>query len=226
MTAPSPPRLTLLRHGKSVWNQQNRFTGWEDVPLSPAGIAEARAAARAMRRANLAFDMALVSNLKRAIATLWLVLEEMDTMWLPQTSDWRLNERHYGALQGKNKAEATAEHGAEQIHQWRRGITTPPPPHPGPQPLLAGVPPPTGESLQDILPRLRAVYTDRITPALTAGQSVLIVAHGNSLRALIKLIENTDDTAITQTELPTATPWTYQFTPALTPTQKRILTPH
>lgn len=202
-------QLTLLRHGKSVWNKENRFTGWVDVPLAAEGVQEARAAAAAMRRAGLVFDAAFASNLRRALATLWLVLEETEQMWLPQHSDWRLNERHYGALQGLNKEETTAKHGAEQVQKWRRSVGERPPPLTGEQPALAGVQPPTGESLQDVIPRVRAVYEERIAPQLAGGASVLVVAHGNSLRALIKQLEGISEEEIMQVEVATGTPWVY-----------------
>ena len=216
-------RLTLLRHGKSVWNKKNRFTGWVDVPIAAEGVREARVCATAMRDAGLSFDAAFVSNLKRAIATLWTVLEEMQLMWLPQTSDWRLNERHYGALQGLDKAETAAKYGEAQVRQWRRDYYSPPPPLAvGRQIPLAGVVPPESESLCDVAPRVAAVYEERIAPLLEMRKSVLVVAHGNSLRALIKQLEGVSDDEITQVELATATPWVYVLDDALKPVEKKI----
>lgn len=220
----SKAQLTLLRHGKSVWNKKNRFTGWVDVPLAAEGVQEARACAVAMHDAGLSFDAAFVSNLKRAITTLWTVLEEMQLMWLPQTSDWRLNERHYGALQGLNKAETAAKYGEAKVQQWRRGYYSPLPPLAvGGQVPLAGVVPPEGESLCDVVPRVVAVYEERIVPLLEARKSVLVVAHSNSLRALIKELENIGDDEIMQVELATATPWVYMLDDALKPVEKKIL---
>lgn len=219
----SGAQLTLLRHGKSTWNQENRFTGWADVALAEAGRQEARAAGMAMQAAGLRFDAAYVSNLKRAVATLWTVLEVMDIMWLPQTSDWRLNERHYGALQGLNKAETAAKYGDEQVRRWRRGFDTPPPPLETAPPPLAGIKQPAAESLKDILPRVQAVYQQRLVPHLQRRQSILVVAHGNSLRALIKIIEGISDADIMQVEIATATARLYQLNDELRPTDTRVL---
>ena len=223
---PAHARLTLLRHGESVWNKENRFTGWVDVPLSPNGEAEAKAAAAAITAAGLSFNIAYVSRLRRAIQTLWLVLDEMDIMWLPQRSDWRLNERHYGALQGLNKAETAARYGNEQIKKWRRGYaTTPPPASPSDTAAATddGVETPRGESLQAVVPRVAAVYNEHIVPLLAARQNVLIVAHGNSLRALIKTLDNISDDDIVDEEVPTGKPLLYDLNADLKPVFRRFL---
>ena len=220
----SHAQLTLLRHGKSVWNKENRFTGWVDVALAEEGRQEVRAAAAAILEQGLSFDAAFVSSLRRAISSLWLVLEEMDIQWVPQVSDWRLNERHYGALQGLDKNEVIAQYGAEQVQQWRRGFAVPLPPLTTAQPLLAGREPPTGESLQDIVPRVAAVYHDSIVPLLAEGKRVLVVAHGNSLRALIRLIEQISDEDIMAVEVGTATPWVYALDSRLQILNRKIIT--
>lgn len=219
----SGARLALLRHGKSVWNQENRFTGWADVPLADAGRQEAAAAAAAMRGAGLQFDHVFTSCLQRAIATLWIVLEEMQLMWLPQTADWRLNERHYGALQGLDKAQVAQQYGEEQVRQWRRGYASAPPPATEGSPPIAGIAAPASESLKDVIPRVSEAYGQRIAPLLAAQKNVLVVAHGNSLRALIKQLEGIGDDDIMQVEVPTATPWVYQLDGALQPVDKKIL---
>ncbi|MCH9705127.1 MAG: 2,3-bisphosphoglycerate-dependent phosphoglycerate mutase [Proteobacteria bacterium] len=219
----SDAQLTLLRHGKSVWNQENRFTGWVDVDLAEAGRQEAAAAAAAMKQAGLHFNAAYASHLKRALATLWVVLEEMELMWLPQCSDWRLNERHYGALQGLDKTETTQKYGEEQVRQWRRSYAMPPPPTTEAYTTAAGIVAPASESLKDIIPRVQEVYQQRIVPLLQQQQSVLIVAHGNSLRALMKIIEGISDEAIMQVEVPTATPHCYRLDSKLQCVDKTIL---
>lgn len=216
-------RLTLLRHGESVWNRENRFTGWVDVPLSENGEFEARAAAALISTAGLSFSVAYVSHLRRAIQTLWLVLDELNLMWLPQRGDWRLNERHYGALQGLNKAETAARYSDEQVKQWRRGYATPPPPSPPQEAAADGVPPPRGESLRDVVPRVRAAYDERIAPALVARQNVLVVAHGNSLRALIKTLDAVSDEDIVNEEVPTGKPLLYELDADLKSLSRRFL---
>src|SRR5262245_29437884 len=204
------PQLVLLRHGESEWNRENRFTGWVDVGLSEKGAREAVAAGRALKRAGLAFDVAHTSVLKRAIRTLWYVLEEMDLMWIPQHMHWRLNERHYGGLQGLNKAETAQEHGDAKVKEWRRSYDTPPPPlapdDPRGQrhdPRYAGLNPseiPLTESLKDTIARVLPYWHERIVPDLKAGRRVIIAAHGNSLRGLIKYLDNIPDAKIVELE--------------------------
>ena len=215
-----PPRqLTLLRHGRSEWNLQNRFTGWEDVPLSPQGERDARRAAEMMRARGMTFDLAACSYLKRAIATLWLALREMDLMWIPALPDWRLNERHYGALQGKNKKDAAKQFGEEQVRIWRRGYRSAPPPLESPPAApdhrYAGIVQPAGESLAQARIRAAGFYREKIIPALRENKRVLIVAHGNILRALTMEIEGRDEgpdgegsdaANIEQFEIPTGAP--------------------
>ena len=195
--------IVLLRHGESIWNQENRFTGWTDVPLSEKGIQEAREAGRLLREGGYAFDMAFTSVLKRAIKTLWIVLEEMDLMWIPVVNSWRLNERHYGALQGLNKAETAKEYGEEQVNLWRRSFDVRPPAltdddmrHPRNDPKYANLHPwdlPATECLKDTIDRFLPYAQENIAPAILAGQHVLIVAHGNTLRALVKYADRISD---------------------------------
>ena len=221
MTRSVPYQLVLLRHGESEWNQKNLFTGWRDVKLTEQGEREAREGGRAMAATGLTFDMAYTSLLSRAIKTLWLSLEEMDLMWLPVTKHWRLNERHYGKLQGTNKKEAVAEFGEEQVKLWRRSYATPPPPvdldspeYPKADPRYAGLHEsdlPRGESLKDVLARVMPYWDGTILPQLKAGKRVLIAAHGNSLRALIKHLENVSDDDIAGMDIPTGVPKTYQL---------------
>ena len=221
----SSSQLILLRHGKSVWNEQNRFTGWEDVPLSAAGEKEAIDAAAACLASEISFDIAYTSYLRRAIQTLWTVLDKMDLLWLPQRADWRFNERHYGALQGLNKAETAAQYGSEQVHRWRRAYRESPPPLTVPKPpadtRYAGVAIPQGESLHDVELRVSAAFDEHIVPALRCRQRVLLVAHGNALRALIKRLENLDDNDIANVEVPTAKPLAYDLDDSLNPLCKR-----
>lgn len=226
-------KLVLLRHGQSQWNLDNRFTGWVDVDLTDKGIAEAREAGRLLAAEGLRFDIAHTSVLKRAIRTLWLTLEEMDQMWLPVQRCWRLNERHYGALQGLNKAETTVEHGEEQVHIWRRSYATPPPPmakddpgHPGNDPRYADLDPrvlPATESLSLTLNRVLPYWHDAIAPALRAGQTVLVTAHGNSLRALVKYLDNIPDDEITGLNIPTGIPLLYELDAQLNVVDSRYL---
>src|SRR2546422_3684755 len=199
-------KLVLLRHGESTWNRENRFTGWTDVDLSSAGIEEARAAGRLIKSAGLEFDAALTSVLKRAIRTLWIALDELDLMWIPVTKDWRLNERHYGALQGLNKAETAAKHGEAQTKIWRRSYDIPPPPlepgdprHPSRDPRYRNLSPrdlPLTESLKDTVARFLPYWHETIAPSVRTGQRVLIAAHGNSLRALVKYLDHVSATDI------------------------------
>src|ERR1700743_2761950 len=219
LSSNSPYQLVLLRHGESEWNKKNLFTGWHDVRLTEDGEREAREGGRAMAAGGLPFDIDYTSPLQRAIKTLWLSLEEMDRMWLPVTKHWRLNERHYGQLQGQNKKEAVAEFGEEQVKIWRRSYAVPPPPvdldspeYPKNDPRYAGLSAndlPRSESLKDVLARVMPYWDATILPQLKAGKRVLIAAHGNSLRALIKYLENVSDDAIVSMDVPTAIPRAY-----------------
>jgi 2,3-bisphosphoglycerate-dependent phosphoglycerate mutase len=226
---PQPGKLVLVRHGQSDWNLKNLFTGWTDVDLTEQGIAEARAAAATMRAENLTFDVAFTSVLIRAIRTLWLILDDMQLMWIPVERHWRLNERHYGDLQGLDKAETAARHGADQVKIWRRSYDIPPPPlaaddprHPGFDPRYRDVPPsalPATESLKTTLARVQPYWEDRIVAELRAGRHVLVAAHGNSLRALVKMLEGISDSEITEFNIPTGVPRLYEFDRALTVTR-------
>ena len=228
-SSPRPLPLVLLRHGRSEWNIQNRFTGWEDVPLAPQGEEDARKAAARLKSAGLTFDFAACSMLKRAIATLWAVQREMDLMWLPAVSDWRLNERHYGALQGQNKKSAAEKFGEEQVRIWRRGYDRRPPPVESPAPppdhRYAKITPPTGESLVDTRARVSEFYDEKIAPRLALGERCLIVAHGNALRALTMRIDNADDSGegIDALEIPIAVPVVYHLDDQLRPLSREFL---
>jgi 2,3-bisphosphoglycerate-dependent phosphoglycerate mutase len=217
-------RLVLLRHGESDWNRENRFTGWTDVDLSQKGIEEARAGGRALAAGGYRFDLAFTSVLKRAIRTLWLALEELDQMWLPVTKDWRLNERHYGALQGLNKAEMAAKFGEPQVLVWRRSYDTPPPElkaddprYEGGDPRYAGVRVPRTECLKDTVARVVPYWQETIAPQVSAGRRVLVAAHGNSLRALVKYLDGMSDEAIVKENVPTGIPLVYELDAALKP---------
>ncbi len=207
--------LILLRHGQSEWNKENRFTGWVDVDVSAAGLAQAKQAGAIIRERKFDFDIVFTSYLKRAIRTLWTVLEETDRMWMPINTDWRLNERHYGKLQGKNKDETREQFGAEQVQIWRRSYATPPPPLEEPAPQTdrryADVNIPGGESLKDTLERVMPCWQQRLKPKLAAGCNMLISAHGNSLRALAKHLDGMDDDEIMKFEIPTGVPLVYQL---------------
>jgi len=219
--------LVLLRHGESTWNKENRFTGWTDVDLSERGLAEAHEAGRLMKRDGYTFDVAFTSVLKRAIRTLWIVLDEMDLMWIPVHRHWRLNERHYGALQGLNKAEMAAKHGEEQVRLWRRSYDVPPPPldindhrHPRFDPRYARLDPavlPSTESLKLTVERFLPYWHDAIVPAIRQGQRALIAAHGNSLRALVKFLDNISDEEIVGLNIPTGVPLVYELDQNLRP---------
>jgi 2,3-bisphosphoglycerate-dependent phosphoglycerate mutase len=219
--------VVLLRHGQSLWNKENRFTGWIDVPLSEEGIGEAKGAARLLREAGYAFDVAYTSVLKRAIKTLWLVLEENDQMWIPVVRSWRLNERMYGALQGLNKSETVARHGEAQVKIWRRSYDVPPPPldetderWPGRDPRYAKLSPrdiPKTECLKDTVARFLAFWESDIAPAIRRGDRVLIAAHGNSLRALVKHLDAIGDAEIVELNIPTGIPLVYELNDDLTP---------
>jgi len=217
------PQLVLLRHGQSQWNLENRFTGWWDVDLSEQGIAEARAAGLTLRTHGFDFDCCFTSVLTRAIRTLHLVLHEMDRLWLPVAKDWRLNERHYGGLTGLNKQEMIDKVGAEQVKIWRRSYDIPPPDLPADSPYdvrgdrrYAGVEVPRTESLKDTIARALPYYRSDIEPALQAGKRVLIAAHGNSLRGIIKYLSNIGDEEIVGLEIPTGQPIVYELADDLT----------
>lgn len=223
-------KLVLIRHGESNWNKENRFTGWTDVDLSEVGRSEAHRAGQQLKAEGFKFDLAYTSLLSRAIRTLNVVLDEMDLSWIPVTKHWELNERHYGALQGLNKAETAAKHGDEQVFTWRRSYDLPPPPiegndprHPRQDPRYAGLPAnalPSTESLKDTVARVIPFWEKTIAPQVRAGKSVLIAAHGNSLRALIKYLENISDSEIADLNLPTAVPIVYELTDDLKPIRR------
>ena len=220
-------KLVLLRHGQSTWNLENRFTGWTDVDLSPRGVAEAEESARLLLEGGYEFDLAFTSLLKRSIRTLWIVLDRMDMMWLPVERHWRLNERHYGALQGLNKSETAEKHGEEQVKIWRRSYATPPPAldaddprHPGSDSRYAALDPtelPLGESLSDTVDRFLPYWRESVAPQVKADRRVLIVAHGNSLRALVKYLDQISDEQIVGLNIPTGVPLVYELDDALRP---------
>lgn len=223
--------LVLCRHGQSDWNLKNLFTGWTDVDLTEQGINEATAAGRTLADLDVDFDIAFTSVLKRAIRTLWLMLDEMDRMWIPVTRDWRLNERHYGALQGLNKAETAAKYGEEQVHIWRRSYDIPPPQldsdderHPSHDARYSGIDNlPATESLATTLERVLPCWSNLIAPELRAGRNVLIAAHGNSLRALVKLLDEVSDEEITRFNIPTGIPLAYELDDDLKPLSREFL---
>jgi 2,3-bisphosphoglycerate-dependent phosphoglycerate mutase len=221
-------QLVLIRHGESAWNRENRFTGWVDVGLSEKGAEEARAGGRALKRDGFAFDVAFTSVLRRAITTLWHVLDEMDLLWLPVHKSWRLNERHYGGLQGLNKAETAKKHGDAQVKLWRRSYDVPPPPLAAWDPAWPGkdgrYPPgvmPATESLKDTVARVLPYWHDAIAPALLEGKRAVVAAHGNSLRGLIKHLDGIPDDQIVELELPTGVPIAYELDDALRPARSR-----
>jgi 2,3-bisphosphoglycerate-dependent phosphoglycerate mutase len=226
-------KLVLIRHGESVWNKENRFTGWTDVDLTDQGREEAREGARALKAAGYTFDIAYTSVLKRAIRTLWTVLDEMDLMWVPVERAWQLNERHYGALQGLNKAETAEKFGEAQVKVWRRSYDTPPPPleksddrWPGRDPRYAGLPEkelPLTECLKDTVARFVPYWESEIAPQVKSGKRVVIVAHGNSLRALVKHLDNISDEDIIELNIPTGMPLVYELTDDLKPVKKYYL---
>ena len=227
------PTLVLLRHGESDWNRENRFTGWTDVDLSATGVGEAHEAARLLLADGFTFDVAYTSLLRRAIRTLWIVLEDIDLMWLPVHGSWRLNERHYGALQGLDKAETAREYGDEQVRLWRRSYDVPPPRlepsddrFPGRDRRyadLADADLPRSESLKDTVARFLPYWHDEIAPAVTSGRRVLIAAHGNSLRALVKYLDDVSDEDIVGLNIPTGVPLIYELDDDLRPTSHRYL---
>ncbi len=226
-----PGKLVLCRHGQSIWNLQNLFTGWTDVDLTEQGRAEAISAGREVRNLDFTIDIAYTSVLKRAIRTLWLMLDEMDRMWIPVIRDWRLNERHYGALQGLDKAETSARYGADQVQVWRRSYATAPPAldsadqrHPRHDPRYAGIAKlPSTESLATTLERVKPCWQERLAPDLRAGKNVLVAAHGNSLRALVKMLDKISDEDITGFNIPTGVPIVYELDRNLAPRSRRFL---
>ncbi|MCC6193259.1 MAG: 2,3-diphosphoglycerate-dependent phosphoglycerate mutase [Burkholderiales bacterium] len=233
MESPVTGNLILVRHGQSVWNLENLFTGWTDVDLTEQGRAEAKQAGAEIRRAGLSIDLAFTSVLKRAIRTLWYILDETDRMWVPVERSWRLNERHYGALQGLDKAQTVERHGEAQVKIWRRSYDIPPPPlapddkrHPRFDPRYAQVDPallPATESLKDTLTRVLPFWSERIAPPLRAGRNVVVVAHGNSLRALVKMLENVSEADIVELNIPTGVPRAYELDTSLRPISSRYL---
>lgn len=220
-------KVVLLRHGESTWNKENRFTGWTDVDLNEKGIAEAKASGRILKNEGYDFDIAFTSVLKRALRTLWLCLEEMDRLWIPVEKSWRLNERHYGALQGLNKAETAEKHGEEQVLIWRRSYDIPPPAlektddrYPGNFPAYKDVDEadlPTTESLKLTVDRFLPYWFDTIAPTIKSGKKVLIAAHGNSLRALVKYLDNMSEEDIIKLNIPTGVPLVYELDEDLKP---------
>lgn len=220
-------KIVFMRHGESTWNLDNRFTGWTDVDLTEKGIREARSAGAVLKEAGFTFDLAYTSVLKRAIRTLWLTLDEMDMMWLPIKNDWRLNERHYGALQGLDKAETAAKYGDAQVLVWRRSYDTPPPPLEAADPRnsfndprYANVPKesiPLTECLKDTVARVMPAWDEEIAPAIRAGKNILISAHGNSLRALIKMLDGISDEDIVGLNIPNGQPLVYELDAELKP---------
>ncbi|HET9700363.1 MAG TPA: 2,3-diphosphoglycerate-dependent phosphoglycerate mutase [Burkholderiales bacterium] len=226
-------KIVLLRHGESTWNKENRFTGWTDVDLTPKGVEEARGAGKLLKDEGFVFDQAYTSVLKRAIRTLWLVLEEMDLMWIPVQNSWRLNERHYGALQGLNKAETAAKFGEQQVLEWRRSYDVPPPAlepddsrHPGKDPRYRGLAErelPLTECLKDTVARFLPYWSEVIAPEVRAGRRVIIAAHGNSLRALIKYLDDVSEKDIVGLNVPTGMPLVYELTDDLKPVRSYYL---
>ncbi len=226
-------KLVLLRHGESQWNKENRFTGWTDVDLTEKGVSEAQRAGRELKSAGIDFDVAFTSLQKRAIRTLWLALDEMDLMWIPVHRSWRLNERHYGALQGLNKAETAAKYGDDQVLKWRRSYDIPPPPldesderYPGHDPRyrnLTKAELPTTECLKDTVARFLPYWEQHIAPCVQKGETVLIAAHGNSLRALVKYLDGISEDAIVGLNIPTGMPLVYELDDALQPLKSYYL---
>jgi 2,3-bisphosphoglycerate-dependent phosphoglycerate mutase len=225
--------LVLIRHGESTWNQENRFTGWVDVDLTDKGVAEAKRAGQLLREAGLSFDVAHTSVLKRAIRTLWHVQEEMDLLWLPVVHNWRLNERHYGALQGLNKAETAAKFGDAQVLAWRRSYDTPPPALDAADPRTSFGDPryarlqkqqiPLTECLKDTVERVMPAWDESIVPAIRAGKRVIIAAHGNSLRAMVKMLDGISDDAIVNLNIPNGVPLVYELDAELKPIKSSYL---
>jgi 2,3-bisphosphoglycerate-dependent phosphoglycerate mutase len=228
-----PGKLLLVRHGQSVWNVANLFTGWVDVDLSDQGRREAQSAGQEIKKAGIQLDYAYTSVLKRAIRTLWYVLDETDRMWIPVQREWRLNERHYGALQGLDKAQTVAKHGEAQVLVWRRSYDIPPPPltldderHPRFDARYAKLDPkllPASESLKDTLARVLPLWSEQIAPRLLAGENVIVVAHGNSLRAMVKMLDGVSEKEIVELNIPTGVPLLYELDAKLKPVSSRYL---
>jgi 2,3-bisphosphoglycerate-dependent phosphoglycerate mutase len=226
-------KLVLLRHGESIWNKENRFTGWTDVDLSEKGIEEAKEAGRVLKAEGYTFDLAYTSVLKRAIRTLWLTMDEMDLLWVPWVRSWRLNERHYGALQGLNKAETAAKFGEEQVKIWRRSYDVPPPAltpdderYPGRDPRYRDLSPeelPLTECLKDTVARFLPLWHQEIAPEILKGKRIIIAAHGNSLRALVKYLDNVSDEDIIHLNIPTGIPLVYELDNLLKPIKSYYL---
>ena len=226
-------KLVLIRHGESTWNLENRFTGWTDVPLTPTGVAQAQQAGRLVKEAGLEFDVAYTSVLKRAIWTLWHALDQMDRTWLPVVNDWRLNERHYGALQGLNKADMARQYGDEQVLVWRRSYDTPPPALAAADPrsergdlryaALAPGQIPLTECLKDTVARVMPCWTELLAPAILAGQRLVIAAHGNSIRALVKYLDGIADADIVGVNIPNGIPLVYELDAQLKPIRSQYL---
>lgn len=224
-------KLVLCRHGQSDWNLKNLFTGWTDIDLTEKGVQEAIDAGRCLRDLDYDFDIAFTSVLKRAIRTLWIMLDELDRMWIPVIRDWRLNERHYGALQGLNKAETAAKYGDEQVHIWRRSYAEPPPAiepddkrHPRHDDRYTGIADlPGTESLATTLDRVLPCWNEKIAPELKVGKNVLISAHGNSLRALVKMLDEVSEEEITQFNIPTGIPLVYDLDEELKPVSREFI---
>jgi len=229
----TPGKLILVRHGQSIWNLENLFTGWTDVDLADQGREEAAHAGRQLLEDQLVVDVAFTSVLKRAIRTLWIMLDEMDRMWIPVERSWRLNERHYGALQGLDKAQTVERHGETQVKIWRRSYDIPPPPlaadderHPRFDPRYADVPVaelPAAESLKDTLARVLPFWHSRIAPELRGGRNVLVAAHGNSLRAMVKMLDSVSESNIVELNIPTGVPLLYELDAQLKPLASRYL---
>lgn len=220
-------KVVLLRHGESEWNLSNRFTGWTDVDLTEKGVSEAISAGKVLKENGFVFDIAFTSVLKRALKTMWIALEEMDLLWIPFVKNWRLNERHYGALQGLNKAETAAQHGEEKVLIWRRSYDIPPPPlektdnrYPGNDPRYAGLDEkdiPQTECLKDTVDRFLPIWHNEIAPAIKSGKKVLIAAHGNSLRALVKYLDKMSEEEVIRLNIPTGMPLVYELDENLSP---------
>jgi 2,3-bisphosphoglycerate-dependent phosphoglycerate mutase len=226
-------KLVLVRHGESAWNQENRFTGWVDVDLTEKGQSEAHTAAQMLKESGLTFDVAYTSVLKRAIRTLWTIMDDMDLLWLPVIRDWRLNERHYGALQGLNKSDMAKQYGEEQVLIWRRSYDTPPPAleesheyYPGHDRRYANVPKnllPKGECLKDTVERVMPLWNDILVPEIKSGKRLIIAAHGNSLRAMVKMLDKMPDDEILKFNIPTAIPLVYDLDENLHPIKRAFL---
>jgi 2,3-bisphosphoglycerate-dependent phosphoglycerate mutase len=226
-------KIVLLRHGESIWNKENLFTGWTDVDLSDQGTVEARRSGELLKAGGFTFDLAFTSVLKRAIRTLWITLDELDLMWIPVVHSWRLNERHYGALQGLNKAQTAAKYGDEQVLVWRRSYDTSPPPLEEADPRFPGRDPryrtlskaelPLTECLKDTVARFLPYWHQTIVPAIQSGKKIIIAAHGNSLRALVKYLDNISDQEIVSLNIPTGVPLVYELDAALKPIKNYYL---